>query len=261
VNVLVTGGTGLLGRSLVHRLVRAGHRVRVLTRSASHPSVLDGVEVCVGDLERPASLHPAVEGVGVVVHCASDPRSAETVDVAGTSNLLAALRGSDVSHLVHVSIVGVDRFPIAYYRAKHATEMMVADQSVPWTIQRATQFHPFVADMVSRWARMPVIACPAGLRFQPIAVDEVAQRLVQHVTCGAAGKAADLGGPEILAVRELASTWLSSAGRHRLLMPLPFPGAMGRAFKDGANLCAEQPPPALTWGQHLDEVRGVRVGG
>ncbi|WP_122263135.1 SDR family oxidoreductase [Ornithinimicrobium cerasi] len=251
--ILVTGGTGVLGRCVVGRLVAAGHRVRVLSRDPSRSSTVHDVDLCAGDLRELASLRPALSEVDVVVHCASDARSPEAVDVAGTSNLVAALRGLDVGHLVYVSIVGVDRIPIRYYRAKRDVEAIIENQGVPCTIQRATQFHPFVAEMLARSARRPFIACPTGLRFQPIAVEQVANRVAQHVEAGAAGKAADLGGPEVLTLHHLASTWLSAAGRRpRPLLPVPFPGAVGRAFKDGANLCPEQSSRGLTWTQYLE---------
>ena len=261
-NIPVTGGTGVLGRAVVDRLVAAGHRVRVLSRDPSRAPVAHNVELCAGDLRRLTSLRPAMSDVEVVVHCASDVRSSEKVDIAGTANLIAAMRGLDVGHLVYVSIVGVDRIPIKYYRAKRDVESIIENQSVPWTIQRATQFHPFVAEMLTKSARKPFIACPTGLRFQPVAVEGVADRLVQHVAAGAVGRAADLGGPEVLTLHDLASTWLSTTRRRRrLLLPVPFPGASGRAFKDGANLCPGQSSGGLTWTQYLDGIDGVRVGG
>ncbi|QDO89986.1 NAD-dependent epimerase/dehydratase family protein [Ornithinimicrobium ciconiae] len=258
-NILVTGGTGVLGRSVVDRLVTAGHRVRVLSRDPSRASSVRDVEPWAGDLRALPSLGPALSDVETVVHCASDVRSPVEVDVAGTANLVAAMRGLDVRHLVYVSIVGVDQIPIKYYRAKRDVESIVEHQNVPWTIQRATQFHPFVAEMLAKSARRPLIACPRGLRFQPVAVEEVADRVVQHVESGAAGRAADLGGREVLTLRDLASTWmLATGGRRRPLLPVPFPGAAGRAFKAGANLCAGHSSAGLTWTQYLDGYRSVR---
>ncbi|MGD8202293.1 SDR family oxidoreductase [Ornithinimicrobium sp. W1679] len=260
-NVLVTGGTGVLGRYVVDLLVGAGHRVRVLSRDPSRSTSVHDVEVCAGDLRELASLLPALSDVDVVVHCASDFRSPDQVDVAGTANLVGAMRGLDVGHLVYVSIVGVDQIPIRYYRAKREAELIVENQSVPWTIQRATQFHPFVAEMLATSARWPFIACPRGLRFQPIAVEQVANRVVQHVEAAAAGKAPDLGGPDVLTLHDLASTWLAATGRRpRPLVPVPFPGAAGRAFRDGANLCPGQSSAGPTWIQYLEGIHSPTGG-
>ena len=248
--VLVTGGTGDLGRAVVDRLLAAGHEVRVLSRSAA-PASRREVATWRGDLRDAGTLVEPLRSVEAVVHCASDVRSAVEVDVAGTGNLLRTMQDLGVPHLVHVSIVGVDRVPIRYYRAKHQVESLVAEQSVPWTIQRATQFHSFLDAMLARSARLPVIASPRGLRFQPIAVSEVASRLVDHVTTGPSGMARDLGGPEVLSHRELAETWLCARGRRRLLVPVPFPGPVGRAFRDGANLCPDNASGGVTWRDHL----------
>ena len=153
-NVVVTGGTGVLGSCVVDGLVAAGHQVRVLSRDPSRASVAtSGMNLLRGDLRDPASLHEALSSAEVVVHCASDVRSAHDVDVAGTANLLGVLHGLEVAHLVYVSIVDVDRIPLKYYRAKREVEVMIESQGVPWTIQRATQFHPFIETMLTASAR------------------------------------------------------------------------------------------------------------
>jgi uncharacterized protein YbjT (DUF2867 family) len=259
--VLVTGGTGLLGRVVVHRLRAAGCQVRVLTRNPSRATAVAGAELFPGDLRDPASLRRALSFAQVVVHCASDIQSAHDVDVSGTLSLIKAMRDLEVGHLVYVSIVGVDRLPIRYYRAKRDVEAIIQSHGVPWTIQRTTQFHPFIETMLSRSARFPLIACPRGLRYQPIAVEEVADRLVHHVGAGPVGMAEDLGGPEVLPVRALASSWLSTTGRRRLLLPVPFPGALGRQFRAGANLCPGQASAGLTWQQYLDQAHLVQAAG
>src|SRR6185312_2968622 len=129
--VLVTGGTGTLGSAVVARLRAAGSEPRVLSRKA-------GPGHLVGDLDSGAGLDEAVRGAAVVVHAATRPGH----DVAGTERLVAALRRSAPgAHLVYVSIVGVDRVPLPYYREKLAVEGVVEGAGAPWTIQRITQFH------------------------------------------------------------------------------------------------------------------------
>jgi uncharacterized protein YbjT (DUF2867 family) len=259
--VLVTGGTGLLGRSAVGRLLAAGHEVGVLSRSPSAATTPEGAQAHRGDLRDPASLSGALADAEAVVHCATDPRSAGDVDVAGTANLARAASAAGVGHLVHVSIVGVDRVPLRFYQAKLQAESTIAGQGVPWTIQRATQFHPFVDGLLERSARLPFIACPRGLRFQPIAVEDVAARLVEHVATGPAARAPDLGGPEVLSQRELAALWLQVHRRRRLLVPVPIPGKLGRAFREGANLCPDNASAGITWRQYLEAAHGVTSKG
>lgn len=260
-NVLVTGGTGILGRCLVERLTVEGHRVRVLSRNPSgarFPGV--DVETSRGDLRDPASLAAALakkEATEAVVHCASDVTSPTDVDVHGTAHLLTAMRQVGVPHLVHVSIVGVDRVPLRYYRAKRQVESIIEAQEVPWTIQRATQFHPFLDALLIRQARYPVLTCPRGLRYQPIAVGDVADRLVQHVNSGPAGNAPDIAGPEVLPVKALATTWLRARHQRRPLLAVPFPGRLGRAFGDGANLAPDRASEGPSWGAYLQAVYGT----
>ena len=131
-------------------------------------------------------------GVRAVVHCASDPRKPDD-DLDAAVRLLLAARAAAVPHLVYISIVGVDRVPYAYYKAKLRVEEMIEDGAVPWTILRATQFHDFVADA----ARPPLARTgrrgPRRHDDQPVDVREVAD---------AAGRAGRRG-----TVRARHTTW------------------------------------------------------
>ncbi len=122
--VLVTGGTGLLGRTVVAQLAAAGHDARILTRATRGGPYRS--ERVVGDLTTGAGLEAAVDGVAAIVHLASDPRHAQRVDVAGTRRLIEAAHRAGRPHLVYVSIVGVDRIPWRYYGAKAIVEQDVA---------------------------------------------------------------------------------------------------------------------------------------
>jgi uncharacterized protein YbjT (DUF2867 family) len=260
--VLVTGGTGVLGRPTVQQLVAAGHDVGVLSRGASPfgptpagPAGTGPVRV-LGDLVDGRGLTEALAGVDAVVHCATDPRSARAVDVAGTERLVrAANETGRRPHLVFVSIVGVDRIPWSYYRAKHRAEEVVQAAGLPWTVQRATQFHPFVAHMLWQLARTPVMALPRGFRFQPMAASDLAARLVSHVANGPAGPAAPLGGPQVLDLGYLARSWMQATGLRRRLLALPVPGRVSAAFRAGANLCPDHAEGTGSWEQFLDELR------
>jgi uncharacterized protein YbjT (DUF2867 family) len=176
-SILVTGGNGTLGRAVVARLLAGGHEVRVLSRRPRSASAPAQVGWGTGDLVSGEGLADAVTGVGVVVHCASDPRRPRRVDVHGTANLLRAARAAGTPHLVDISIVGVDRVPYRYYRAKLQAERMTQTSGLGWTILRATQFHQLVLLVAQGLARLPVIPVPAATSFQPIDAAEVADRL------------------------------------------------------------------------------------
>jgi uncharacterized protein YbjT (DUF2867 family) len=228
--ILVTGGTGTLGRVVVGQLSAAGHEVRVLTRRPA-----DRAGWHTGDLTTGAGLAEAVAGAAVIVHCASDPRHWQH-DIDGTRRLIEVARADGAPHLVYVSIVGVDRIPYGYYRAKLATERVVEESGLPWTIQRATQFHDLIRTIAAALAKSPVLPAPAGVSFQPVDVHEVATRIVSLATAPPVGRAPDFGGPEVRTAPDLLHAYLRATGRRRLVARIPLPGKMIRALRDGANL-------------------------
>ncbi|WP_369252995.1 SDR family oxidoreductase [Geodermatophilus amargosae] len=250
-SVLVTGGTGLLGRRVVRALTADGRPVRILSRSPASPPV-PGAEVTVADLRTGVGLPGAVAGASAVVHCATDPRNSRAVDVEGTERLLEAAREAGRPHLVHVSIVGIDRIPVTYYRAKLAAEEAVARSGLPWTVLRTTQFHGFVEELLGRLVRLPVVPVPRGWRIQPIDVEEVARRLADAVAAEPAGRLPDLGGPEAFTVAELVRDRLRRTGRHRPVVELPLPGALSAALREGANLVPANRSGGRTWREFLD---------
>ena len=260
-DVLVTGGTGLLGRLVVTQLAADGHAVRVLSRHppASAPAAsAPTFTYATGDLRASATLLTALEGVDTVVHCASDPRHGYAVDVDGTGRLIEAMRETGCDHLVYVSIVGIDRIPLAYYRVKEQAEQVIQRSGIGWTIQRATQFHSLLDSLLGGICRLPVVPLPRGLRFQPVEPADLARHLARRVTVGPAGRVADFGGPEVLTVEELARSWLDARNRKRLIVPAPLPGKIGRALKAGANLCPEAPVAGTrTWRQYLHAPRST----
>src|SRR4051812_20851639 len=128
--VVVTGASGVLGQSLLSRTAAAGWRVRAVSRAEGRSS--EAVEWVRADLATGAGVDAAVAGADVLIHAASSPRRDTAVtDVEGTRRLLAAARAAGVAHVVYVSIVGVDRIPLAYYRAKRDAELAVEAAGVP----------------------------------------------------------------------------------------------------------------------------------
>ncbi|GAB3034226.1 NAD(P)H-binding protein [Parafrigoribacterium mesophilum] len=237
---MVTGGTGTLGRIVVRRLREAGATTRVLSRHAA-----PGVSV--GNLATGVGVDAALQGVSTVIHCATgknDPKQAE--------NLIAAARRAGVSHLVYISIVGVDRHPFHYYRAKYAVEGLVEHSGLPFTILRATQFHNLVVSVLSAQRPSPFILVP-DVPIQPVEVDEVAERLVALAGAEPSGRALDLGGPQIRRLRDLAALWRTAAGRRGVLVPLVLPGKTFQAFTAGLHLAPEHPDGTVTFEQFLSQ--------
>ncbi|RSD07349.1 SDR family oxidoreductase [Amycolatopsis eburnea] len=239
--ILVTGGTGQLGSAVVARLRAAGEEVRVLSRRA-------GPDVVRGDLRTGRGVDSAVAGVDAIVHCATDFRHETTL----ARTLAEAARWAGGPHLVYVSIVGVDRVPLGYYRAKHETEQFIASSGLPYTIQRATQFHGLVRTLLAGASRLPVVPVPR-ISFQPVDVRDVARRLASVVLDDPAGRVADFGGPEILTAAELAAAVGEVSGRVRRIVPLKVPGETFRAYADGGHLAPEHRDGEITFREYLAE--------
>ncbi|MER5387621.1 NAD(P)H-binding protein [Saccharopolyspora sp. NPDC002686] len=244
--ILVTGGTGTLGRAVVERLLDAGHDLRVLSRR-SRPAAA-GYEWATGDLRTGEGIDAATSGVDAIVHCAT---TLGRKDVAATQRLIDSARRSGDPHLVYISIVGVDEVPLPYYRAKLEAEERVVSSGLPWTILRTTQFHDLVARMTSVQRRSPVIAALAGVDFQPIDVQEVAARLAELAVGAAAGRVPDMGGPEIRSHRDLAREYLAATGRRRLVLPIRVPGAAFAGYRRGGHLAPEHAVGRVTFSDFL----------
>ncbi len=230
-HIFVTGGSGVLGTELVPRLIARGHRVTVASR---RPRPIAGADTAVLDLAAGIGLD-AVDGHDTVVHLASDAVS-PTTDTAGTQALVDAAQRHGVSHLVGISIVGVDDHPFPYYRRKLEGEAIITNGDVPWTLLRATQFHELIPRFLQLMPAIGIVPVPIGLRIQPIDVADVAERLVEIIEAGPSGRVPDLGGPEVLPARKIVRDSLRAMQLRRLIVPLPLSGELGHAFRDGRML-------------------------
>lgn len=247
--ILVTGGTGTLGRVVVDRARRAGAGVRIASRQPKPPGEADSTEWSTVDYKTGAGLDAAVAGVTAIVHCASGLPATEA-HLARTL-IDTAHRTGTRPHLVYISIVGVDRVPFLYYRGKLTAEQIFAASDLPYTIQRATQFHNLVLTVVRALAKSPVMPVFAGASVQPIEVGEVADRLVAHATGTPAGRAEDMGGPDVRPFTDLATAYLNAVGRRRPMLPVSLPGKAFRAFRQGAILTPERAVGRRTFEEFL----------
>jgi uncharacterized protein YbjT (DUF2867 family) len=263
--ILVTGGTGTLGRLVVARLCEAGHAVRVLSRSPHDPHDQAGasVEFVTGDLTTGEGIDAAVAGTEVIVHCAGTTKG----DGDKARHLVeAASRHTGRPHVVFISVVGADRIPqtgridralFGYFGSKLDAERVVAGAGLPYTTLRAAQFHDLMFTTVQQMARLPVIPVPSGFRFQPVETAEVADRLVDLALGAPAGVAPDIAGPRIYEMADLVRSYLRATGKHRPILPVRFPGRAARAFRDGANLAPDHATGRRTWEAFLAGAAGA----
>jgi uncharacterized protein YbjT (DUF2867 family) len=257
--ILVTGGTGTLGRLVVPRLRGDGHDVRVLSRRSRESG--EGIEFVTGDLATGEGIEPAVEGTEIIVHCAGTSKG----DEVKAQHLVRAASLAGVRHLVNISVVGADRIPVTsaidramfgYFASKLAAERVVADSGLPWTTLRATQFHDLLLMTARVMARLPVIPVPAGFRFQPVDAGDVADRLVELALGAPAGLVPDMAGPRVYETAELLRGYLRAVGKRRPVLPVRLPGKAARAIRAGANLAPDRAVGRRTWEDFLAE----RVG-
>jgi len=249
--VLVPGATGTLGRAMVHALLAAGHTARALSRHAQ-VELPAGAELTVGDLAQGVGLEEALTGVDAIIHCATEPEHAQMVDVEGTLRLLQAARAR-APYLIYPSIVGIDRCAYPYYRAKLAAEQLIEQGPLPWTILRTTQFHTYIAWLLGSFdaGASAEIVIPDGMRFQSVAVHEVAMRLVSLVGRGPVGREADMGGPEVLTFDAMAATYLRIRGRSATIRSANLTGALYDVFRSGLNLTPDHAQGVMTWNAWL----------
>lgn len=238
--ILVTGGTGTLGRVVTDELRAGGHEVRVLSRHV-RPYAVDLREGGPG-------LDTALAGVETVVHCASSPRGG---DEKAAAHLIEAARRATVGHLLYISIVGVDRVPFGYYRSKLAVERQIEDSGLGWTVLRTTQFHDLVVSVLRGLAKSPVLVLPAGVPDQPVEVTEVARRLAELAIAAPAGRVPDMGGPQVRSFDSLARSYLRATGRRRPIVRLPLFGKAYGAFRAGGHLAPDHAVGKVSFEQHL----------
>ena len=265
--ILVTGGTGTLGRLVVPRFLDAGASVRVLSRQPRPPA--EGIEHAVGDLNTGVGVDQAVEGIETIVHLAGTNKG----DGDKTRTLVRAAARAGSPHIVYISVVGADRVPVVsrvdramfgYFASKRDGERAVEESGLPWTTLRATQFHELILLVVRQLAKLPVIPSPSGMRFQPVAAVEVAERMVEVALDKPAGLVPDIAGPRAYRMDELVRVYLQATERRRVFVPLPVGGQAARAIKAGANIAPDRAVGRVSWerfvAEHVGQLPGSRPG-
>jgi uncharacterized protein YbjT (DUF2867 family) len=209
--VLVTGGTGFVGRHLVPRLIGRGHRVRVLSRDPNGSAALFGpsVDWRQGDVTDPASLEGTAEGCEIVVHLvgpllgAPDGRSGAYSPA--TLNVLRAAQAARVRRFVYVSALGADPGSDGYLRTKFYAEGEVLRSSLEHVIFRPSIIYGpgdhFTTALVRLLRKLPVVPIPGrgSLMCEPISVEDAADALSQAVErADLADETYELVGPQRL---------------------------------------------------------------
>ena len=270
--ITVFGGTGFLGRRIVHTLLNAGYSVRVAARHPRLPTDsdanADNVELVRADLHDTASVDEALNGAygavnAVSLYVESGGRNTfEAVHVTGAEHLAESAREQGIERLVHISGIGVDtESDSSYVRARARGENRVRAVFPKATILRpSVLFGPDDAFLkaLSRVTLLPVIPLfgTGNTHLQPVFVEDVARAVHQAmVRDEARGQIVELGGRTLYRYRDLVRIVLRHYGRRRLLVPVPF-----MVWRGLASLASLLPGAPLTRDQVILMEQDNRVG-
>jgi uncharacterized protein YbjT (DUF2867 family) len=223
--VVVIGGTGLIGSSVVRGLSAQGHEPLPASPDT-------GVDTVTGE-----GLADVMKGAQVVVDVSNAPvwedDAVREFFTTSTRNQLATEREAGVSHHLAVSIVGADRLPDSgYLRAKVAQEAEIERGGVPWTILRSTQFFEFLAQIADEATEGGSVRLSTGL-MQPVAANEVSATLAELATGAPVGGRVELGGPEALGIDAWARRLFAATGDDRTVVSDPRARYYGSELQDG----------------------------
>jgi NADH dehydrogenase len=238
--VTIFGGSGFVGRHVVRALAKRDYRIRVAVRRpelAGHLQPLGRVgqiHAVQANVRYPASVEAAMRGAQVAVNLVailseSGAQTFEAVQLRGAEAVAkaAAIAGAQI---VHVSAIGADENSASrYFRAKAAGEKAVAAAAPAATVMRPSLVFGPEDQFTNRFAALarmsPVVPLIGGgvTRVQPVYVGDVATAIADAVDGKAKeGATYELGGPEVLSLREIIETILAIAERDRMLVSLPF---------------------------------------
>jgi len=242
--ILVTGGTGFIGKALIRNLVEAGYTVRTLIRPSPHsPNLPQGVpvEVAVSSLNDERSLRAAMVGVNVVYHLAGVERRGAyadlmSVDIQGTRLISEAAADAGVGRIFFLSHLGADRasaYPVL--KAKAIAEEFVRRSHVHYTILRtAIVYGPndgFTTSLALLLSTVPYLFLMPGdgrTLLQPLWVEDLVTCLTWALEDNATrDQTYEVGGPEYFTFLQIAEMVMHACGIRRRLVPMRPPYLRG----------------------------------
>jgi NADH dehydrogenase len=235
--ILVTGGTGFIGRSLVRHLSKMGQPVRLLIHpSIKSPSIPKGtsLEIAVSGLNDERGLRAILADVDTIYHLASSESQGSrsnlySVDVAGTTNICSAAKDGRVKRIIFLSHLGADRasaYP--YLKSKGISEDIIKDSSVEYTIIRSAIVYGLNDHFTTKLEKLIRMA-PGFLYLpedgvtllQPIWVEDIATCLTWSLeNPNFANQTVEVGGPEYFSFKEVIKILMDKASIHRSLLSI-----------------------------------------
>lgn len=278
--ILITGGTGVIGRAATDALRQRGHSVRILSRGAAEEEASQGVEYWPASITDASSLAGAARDCDVVLHVAGI--SAETppdltfenVNVEGTRNIVREAEQSGVRRFVYVSSFGAERGDSDYHKSKRAAEKIAQQFTGDVVITRPGNVYgpgdEVISALVKLVRALPVVPIiDAGDQpFQPVWHEDMGEALAGVIEdAQLAGAPLNLMGPDVVTLNRLLDIMAEITGQNPTRVPLPS-GLAGLAAKFAATVGIDLPLKpdvlqmllegnALTTGQTNDLLRYV----
>lgn len=242
--ILVTGGTGFIGRALIRHLVELGYPVRTLIRpSQNSPNLPMGipVDVAVSSLTDERGLRAAMVDIDTIFHLASGewrgPReSLMQIDIQGTRSLVDTALDAGVKRLFYLSHLGADRasaYPVL--KAKGIAEEFVRRSGLEYTILRSSivfgsndKFTTGIAQILSALPGIFIIPGEGRVQLQPLWIEDLVTCLTWSLDDpDTVNRTIEIGGPEYLSFREIVELVMQETGLRRTFLPIGAPYVRG----------------------------------
>lgn len=271
--ILVTGGTGFIGRNLIKALVESGHKVRILLKpSTTSPNFPKGipVEVAVSSLSDQRGVRAALKDVNQIFHLAGAERKGSRgdlnqVDVEGTSTLMQAAKETKIDRVYYLSHHGAARasaYPVL--KAKAIAEHWIINSGIPYTIVRTgSVFGPgdqFTVPLAKLIKISPIFLMPSKghVLLQPLWIDDLINVLLLIMEDPkAVNRIYSIGGMEPLAYREIVRLIMNKTGIKRYIIPVS-PATL-RSLSLWIDQIFPSFPVSIFWLDHLAEDRTANL--
>lgn len=233
--ILVTGGTGFIGKAVIRQLIEEGYEVRMLVRPSKKTTRLQGsapIEIALSNIHDEINLRAAMIDVDTIIHLVGGEWQDPSIDLAyleieGTKNLIACAKDAGVKRIIYLSHLGANRqagFPVL--RVKGETEALIMNSGIDFTIVRSSlvfgngdHFTTAIAKVLSGLPFLFLVPGQGNMLLQPIWVEDLATALVWSIEKETAiNRVSEVGGPELFTFVEIVHMIMERLRKPRILV-------------------------------------------
>lgn len=233
--ILLTGGTGFVGRNLIRIMLTENIPVRCLVRTHKKAKAINavGIQTAVGDITIPASIEKAMDGIDTIIHLVGilvETRKAgfELIHIQGTKNMVEVGRKFGVKRFIHMSALGTRENAVSrYHKTKWAAEEIVRNSGLNYAIFRPSVIFGKEDSFTNLFAKAirlsPFIMMPGSGRnkMQPVSVKDVAETVILAVKDNALTGTYEFGGDEQLLFDEIIDKICQVLNKRRFKVHIP----------------------------------------